>query len=325
MKKRRRNFPFKFSFLSFWSGMTLVEILVSLTIMTIVLGAIYSLLHLQRTKALQVQRTTTLQTEAQVALTLLKWDLATVGLAYPRENDALDSYNGGANYIDSISLKAVGLGFEASKVKASWLLESSSTNQVKVRRMEDSLDNFSVGDTVIVMNVEREILSPPGELVIQDMDSIEFVGVGGDTFPGWRLTLDNPLNAVAGLVMITKYSKTYDGMMIGVNNNKLMRGNEVLLENVEDLQFAYGLDTDDDGVIDTWTYDVPSFATEGKKWSIRYTLVLASEPMSGYMYPTDQITIEDHRYMLTDEQRRRKRAVLTGDIIPINLQPEGEE
>jgi hypothetical protein len=133
------------------------------------------------------------------------------------------------------------------------------------------------------------------------------------------------LNAVAGLVMITKYSKTYDGMMIGVNNNKLMRGNEVLLENVEDLQFAYGLDTDDDGVIDTWTYDVPSFATEGKKWSIRYTLVLASEPMSGYMYPTDQITIEDHRYMLTDEQRRRKRAVLTGDIIPINLQPEGEE
>jgi hypothetical protein len=191
--------------------------------------------------------------------------------------------------------------------------------------MVDSSANFSVGDTVIVINVEREMLNPPGELVIQQLDSIDFVTSGNDTIPGWQVTLDNPLNAVAGLVMINKYSNTYDGIMISINNNQLIRGNEVLLENVEDLQFSYGIDNNNDGVIDTWTDDIPNFATEAKKWAIRYTLVLNSEPMGGYFYPVDTVRIEDHSYTLTDEQRRRKRVVLTGTMSPTNLQPEGRE
>jgi len=39
-------------------GMTLVELLVSLVILMIVLGAVYSILNLQQTKSSQVTRTT---------------------------------------------------------------------------------------------------------------------------------------------------------------------------------------------------------------------------------------------------------------------------
>ncbi|MGB7054526.1 MAG: prepilin-type N-terminal cleavage/methylation domain-containing protein, partial [bacterium] len=90
-------------------GMTLVELLVSLVILMVVLGAVYSILHLQQTKSSQVTRTTILQTDAQVAFTLVKWDLLLAGLGFPfGRQDAFQLSNSGGN----VTLRATGLGFE---------------------------------------------------------------------------------------------------------------------------------------------------------------------------------------------------------------------
>ena len=94
-------------------GMTLVEVLVSLLILSFILAAIFTILNLQTIRSIQVQKTSILQTDAQVALTLMKWDLAAAGLAYPKQDDAVQSQNNvGPNGSDAISIRAVGLGFE---------------------------------------------------------------------------------------------------------------------------------------------------------------------------------------------------------------------
>ncbi len=306
-------------------GMTLVEILVSLVILAFVLGAIYTILNLQTIRSIQVQKTSILQTDAQVALTLLKWDLATAGLAYPKQDDAVQSSNGGPNNTDAITLRAVGLGFESGQCKWSWLMEEVRNSSVVLVRGwtdEDTILHFHIGDNVVLVDRDRKIMDPPGTMSIQASSPDTFIDPFGVGFPVQRLTLSSPVNAVRGLVLIGIDPPIYNpGITFTVSNGQLIRGNDVMLDNVEDLQFAYGIDNDNDNIIETWTDNVPQFATQGRKWAIRYTMVVTSPGISGYTYPDNTITIEDHTYTLTQAQKRQKRAILSGIIAPQNLQP----
>lgn len=305
-------------------GMTLVEILVSLLILSFILAAIFTILNLQTVRSIQVQKTAILQTDAQVALTLLKWDLGAVGLAYPKQDDAVQSLPGaGFNNSDVITLRAVGLGFESAKIKWSWLLAQCNSTQIQVRKHADDDMNFAPGELLVVLDANRQIMNPPGDFAVTDTASFVFIDQWGNTIPGLLVDVTNSVGAIAGLVVIRKIDAIYNpGVTISLNaNGQLMRGNDVLLENVEDLQFAYGIDSDGDDVIDSWSPNVPTFATQGRKWAIRYSMVVASRPMGNYEYPIDPINIEDNSYALTTSQKMRKRAILTGIIAPPNLQP----
>jgi prepilin-type N-terminal cleavage/methylation domain-containing protein len=310
-------------------GLTLVEVLVSLVILAFVLGAIFTILNLQTVKATQAQRTAVLQTDAQVALTLLKWDLLCAGLAYPKILKAVTSGNAAAyGGSDFISLRAAGLGFELGGLKHSWLAHDTAqiinVDSATLRAWADTAMNFAAGDTVVIIDEERVVLDPPGELVVESVQLDTFYDIWGNPMLAQQVGFDRPFRTVPGYILVRKYGECFDDTATGITiqravNNKLVRGGDTLLDNVEDLQFAYGVDTDGNGVIDTWTHDMPDW--RGQKWAIRYTLVVASRPIGGYQYPTDSVTVEDHIYGLTLEQKKRRRAILSGVIMPPNLQP----
>jgi type II secretory pathway pseudopilin PulG len=304
-------------------GMTLVEILISVLLLTMMLGVTYTILNLQRAKALTVQKTSVLQTDAQVSLTLLKADLGYAGLAYPKTDTAVVSLNAsGSNREDAIMVRAAGLGFESAKTKWSWLLDAADGQIVLVRGFPDTTFNFAIGDTVVCLDANRIIMRPPGEVVIQNVSPDSFIDPMLGSVFAQRLTLSAHLKAVPGLIVIRKFSSTYSpGLHLAVANNKLVRGPDTLLDNVEDIQFAYGIDTNDDDVIDNWTNDAPGFASTDSKWAIRYTLVLTSERLGDYEYPDDTISVEDHTYVLNSNQKKMKRVFLSGVIAPPNLQP----
>ena len=307
-------------------GMTLVEILISLVILMFLLGAVYSILNLQTVRAIQVQKTSVLQTDAQIALTLMKWDLSAAGLAFPKVDSAVVSGDGGFGGSDSINLKAVGLGFESSRVRWSWLLEKvTNKNMIIVRAWDDPMWNFNSGDSIVVLDRDRKIMNPPGDLEITSpVDTFTYTDQWGNPVKACSISISNPLNAIAGLVVISKIQSLYSpGIKISVNaNNELVRGKDILLDNVEDLQFAYGVDTDGDGIIDSWSDNKPLQAIAlGQKWVIRYTLVVTSRPMGGYTYPDITYTIENHTYDILTNRMRMKRAIFTGIIAPPNLQP----
>lgn len=308
-------------------GMTLVEILVSLVILSFLLAAVFTILNLQTIKSATVRKSTIQQTDAQVALTLLKWDLASAGLAYPKADTAVLDGDGLVADPDTIVLRGVGLGFEATRTKWSWLLERAGGTQILVRAWSgaDSVLNFVGGEQIVVLDRNRNILTPPGVVNIQSVAPDTFVDPNNDSIPALELTLDLAVSSIAGMVVITIDTLIYNpGLMIYVDttNNTLMRGNEVLLDYVEDLQFAYGVDMDGDEIIETWGNSLPAgVVSAGRKWAIRYTLVSISRPLQDYQYHTANLQVENHQYALDFVGMRQKRLFLTGLVSPPNLQP----
>ena len=305
-------------------GMTLVELLVSLVILMVILGAVYSILNLQQTKSIQVTRTTVLQTDAQVAFTLIKWDLLLAGLGYPFEQqDALQLTNAGGG----VTLKAVGLGFEMNRSQWSYLLDDVAGTILPVRRWNDSLANFQIGDTVMIMSEVRRPMYY--DLLITGVDTFTYYDpIWAQPTRAMRLYISGPITARAGLMVLRRNADTYySGLNYTLSGDTLMRGTEPLLTNVEAIQFRYGIDTDGDQIVDSWgNQNNPPFnANYESKWAVSFTMVIASEGMAGYEYLPDSVTIENnprYTYVLTPQQKHRKRAILSSIVYPQNLQPE---
>jgi len=305
-------------------GMTMVELLVSLVILMVVLGAVYSILNLQQSKATQVTRTTVLQTDAQVAFTLLKWDLLLAGLGYPfGQQDAIQLTNNGS----SVTLRATGLGFEMNRTQWSYLLDNVSGSDLTVRKWADTLANFTIGDTIMIMSEVRDPVYH--DLIITSIDTFTYFDpIWGLPTEGLRLSVGTPVAARAGLMVFKRNTDTYyNGLTYNVAGDTLMRGNEALLTDVEAIQFRYGIDTDGDDIIDLWrdSNNPPFNPNYGTKWAVRFTMVITSEGMTGYEYPYDSVLIEDdppYSYPLSPAQKRRKRAILSSIVYPPNLQPE---
>ena len=305
------------------TGMTMVELMISLVILMIVLGAVYSILNLQQTKSIQVSRTTVLQTDAQVAFTLVKWDLLMAGLGYPYEDqDALVLANQGAD----VTLKAVGLGFEMNRTQWSYLLDEVDGSVLQVRRWNDSLANFAVGDTIIVMNeVRRPIYE---DLIITGVDTFTYYDpVWNNPTSALRLTIGPSLSARAGLLVLRRNADTYyNGLTYTVSGDTLMRGNEALLTNVEAIRFRYGYDQDGDGIVESWgpTNNPPFNPNYGSRWAVRFTMVVSSDVITGYEATNDTVRIENdppYEYELDPVAKRKRRAILSSIVHPQNLQP----
>lgn len=304
-------------------GMTLVEVLISLVILMILLGAVYQILHIQQSRANQVNKTTVLQTDAQVAFTLLKWDMLLTGLGYPYDQtNAFMLPN--SPWGTSAVMHAVGLGFEMARCHWAYLLANASGNFFLARRWDDSLANFMAGDTIMIVNESRSPVYT--DLVVATVDTMSYMdSTWGIKIPAQKVTLAaSTISCRAGLLVFRRAGALYTG---GINYHRsatgdtLYRGAEPLLNNVEALEIRYGFDSNGDNIIDTWSNQVQPNPNWGRKWAIRYTMVVASEAMAGYRYPLDSFNVEGVTYGLTTQQRAKKRVFLQGVVYPQNLQP----
>ncbi len=308
-------------------GMTLVEMLVALAIMMIVLGAIFSILNVQQTKALNVQETAVLQTDAQVALTLLRWDLFMAGYGMTSDRASIASANS-ADAADQLTLRGVGLCFETDYTDwAPVLGRTSGIDEVTVYRFNDTMPDFRVGDAVIIVDQQKRLLH--SDCVITDIDSVIHT-VAGFVLEGLKLKLDKTVTVDKGSIVFRPDMSTYtNGITYSLVNNKLMRGDQVFLDNVEDVQFAYGIDLNDNGTFENseWFNDlssVPGYAPHllyAHKTAIRSTFVKLSERrLRDYTYPADACTLEDHIYALSDIDKKYRREFVSTITWPRNLQ-----
>lgn len=311
-------------------GMTLVELMVGLVILMLVLGAVYSIMNIQQTKTTQVSRTTILQTDAQVAFTLIKWDLLLSGLGYPYEQqDAIQLIPVSGVQGAGVRIKAVGLGFEMDRCNWSYLLDEVKGPIVVVRRWSDTLASFSQNDRVMFLDEMRKPIYQ--NLLITNnpkTDTFTFIDpLWGNAIPATRLVFSSDISAREGTIIFRRTDEIYQtGLTYQVVGDTLKRGNEALLNNVEAIAFRYGLDTDGDGIIDLWgDRNNPPFNTSYlRKWAIRFTMVIASEAMPSYRYGENVVTIEQnppYTYTLNPAQQKRKRVFMSSIVYPQNLQP----
>jgi hypothetical protein len=300
--------------------------MVSLVILMVILGAIFSILNMQRSRAVDVQATAVLQTDAQVALTLLRWDLFMAGYGMGRDDPSITSTNSTSS-ADQITLRGMGLGFESDYVDWSPILERvQSTNVVKVYRFNDTMPDFRVADTIIVVDPEGKTLE--SGLVITDIDTITHT-TEVQTIPGLSLQINRNIAVPMGAIVFRPNSESYNGVSYTLSNKRLMRGNDIFLENIEDIQFAYAVDLNDNGTFENseWYNDlntIPGYSPHilyEHKTAIRASFVVLSEQgISGYQYPADSVALEDHHYALNTVDKSFKREIVSAISLPRNLQ-----
>ncbi len=309
-------------------GMTLIELMVSLVILMLVLGAIYSILTLQQQRSTLVNETVLLQTDAQVAYTVFKWDLMLSGLGHPKNNLVLTSFNN-TGYLgsDAINIRGVGFGFEMNQVRWGYMLEEGAGTQLVISRFKDTTTYFKPGDNIVILSDNREIIDPPGVITVTAVDTITYYDENGNPKPAQRVTVNLPVTTKNVQVVTTFNNPNFYnmGVLYQVVNGKLQRGTEDLLDNVENIQFAYGLDMNGDTIIDAWFNTIPDSLLRptpyDRRWALRYTMVVTSRPIPNYTYPQANVTVEDNTYVLTAQMRMRKRTFLSGILYPQNLEP----
>lgn len=305
--------------------MTLIEVLVSLTLLTILLGAIYSILNLQQSRAFNVQTTATLQSDAQVALSIFRWDIFMAGYGMAPDTHSIRSMDF-ANMPDSVTLFGAGLAFEARDANWSPILEIvQNNNNIIVYNFPDAAQNIKVGDRLIIIKQDKKLLD--SGLVVGSVDTTQHVG-GTDTVPALRLGLNRNVTAGQGTIAFCADPNTYfNGITYRIINNRLLRGNDVFLDNVEDLQFCYGYDLNDNGAFETneWFNSLalipgyrPSMLYE-HKFTVRATFVMRSDRRlknytswtQGYNINADNIQVENHQYSILNTKDYRREYVST--------------
>lgn len=322
----RRNIPKKMSRINN-NGMTLVEVMISLVILIIVLGSVYTLLNIQQTKAANVQQTSILQTDAQVAGTIFRWDIFMAGYGMSMDDNSIIPANS-AVQPDQITLRGMGLSFESHEVDWTPVVEIAlSSNDLKVYRFNDSTPNYSIGDNVLIVDQEKKIIE--ANLTILDIDTLMHHPSPTDSFPALNLRLSRAVSASMGCLVFRPNPASLNGITYTLANGRLMRGNEVFLENVEDIQFAYAVDLNNNGVFDAteWYNDltaVPGYNSKllyQHKSAVRTTLVVHTEKaLTDFNAKLANITVEDHTYALSPTDQKHKREFVNAISWPRNLQ-----
>jgi prepilin-type N-terminal cleavage/methylation domain-containing protein len=120
-----------------------------------------------------------------------------------------------------------------------------------------------------------------------------------------------PAGSIISFFSETAYTEvTYD--LVGGN---LRRNGATIAENIEDLQFAFGLDTDDDDIVDSWVDNHAVFtANPEKTFQIRLVRITilgrsAREIFNGAL--NSRPAIENHAESTTSDRYQRRQLELT--------------
>ncbi len=308
-------------------GFTLVEILISMLILGIVIAGIISVFLTQQRKTMEVQNISSMHTDAQVAFEIIKWDLIMAGFGLGESHTFILAGDGGENAPDTITLFGLTLGYELATTRFNIVIGGSPTVDNRLLcnlwRGADSIRNIRKGLYAFGIDPDtRDITEINGILVESTyVDPID---------TSFVIFLRTPVTYKRGTVLIGVQNPfiPLEGVRYFVDENRtLWRNNVPFLENVEDIQFAYGIDgllTEPDGEIDDdeWVNDLDGITSSqilNNRFAIRVTLIVRSRGIPGFNYPTNEIRIENRVIELSHADRIFDRIILQGVVYPRNL------
>ncbi|MCD6086584.1 MAG: PilW family protein [Candidatus Hydrothermae bacterium] len=303
-------------------GISLIELLVAVAITSVILiGALYVFLTQMRHSHTE-RKIAQARSEVQVGENLMKRDILLAGYGLPNNLRAIIAGNSSSSH-DSVTF--IGNAFDASTGYGKWTFvmeRAQFSHTVKVRRWNQ--DNISVGDNLIFLNDDKTLIDGPAqvtnlvETVGQDLDG------DGSPDPAYDVTLNSSVSVARGsFAYVIPVGGTPAVVTYTLDSLVLKRNGVPFLEPVEDFQLAYGLDTNEDGRVDLWTNDVNSYnyGTLRKQLKlVRFNILLRTGKYDPrYVYPHDQITLEDRTIDVDSLGRHYRRAVLRTLAIPRNL------
>jgi len=336
-------------------GVTLVELLVALTIFSVVMAGVYALYTNQVAHSTREYKLAEHEMELGIAKNILERDIMLAGygladnygsLPYdPIPITAVDASS--QTTFDFISLRGTAVGI-FSRTSQGWSYIKDVGPPVTLQTWSDSRENVAGGDRVIYMHpATREIVTEGATAIFTLPASpsgaakgtlVYGVHSGSAVFP--YITAEYviggtppPLCAPGAKNLMRAESRNSDPPLPG--------NREPILNCVLDFQVAFGLDSgfEEDGLIDLWdnggiqaaAYDRKTLKKRLKQVRV-YVLVQAGHREPDYFYsnpdnPADPDTVRvgdsalgtGRDVRLTPEQRRYRWKVVAMNVTPGNL------
>jgi len=259
-------------------GFTLVEMLIAIAILAIAVTGIITAFQTQVTSFSSQESVTTAQTTGALVIMKLAEDLRMAGYGIPKNADdgtttAIiscvdnDNTSGGTDTVTfRYCLGPCGYYFGATPVSPNTTLNIPGAV-------------FDNGTVVKVLNLRREDMFPSVDVTV--------TGVSGDNVTLSKGLYESSVPSDLGVFVGANTSDIrYFIAGAGTDNVALMReitplggvaqAPEVVAFGVEDLQLAYGLDTDMNGEVDTYV-DLPTNAQLRQVLAVRISVIMRSE------------------------------------------------
>lgn len=226
------------------AGVTLIELLISLVIISILLSlATYIFVNFLSTSVTQ-ERTTAAQSDVQAVLQQIKWDILMTGYSVSADQIAIESQNNaGQNNSDILTLKSLWFGYETGGHWSYVLDPVTNQSIIPVRNWQDPELDIQVGDKIVFLTSTKQKLNDQFfEVIARDT----FTHTGG--IPGYRLTLDNSVSTSMNFLFNTSGTGELREVVYQLQNNVLMRDSLPMMDNVMDFQVAYWVDENDNQI-----------------------------------------------------------------------------
>lgn len=336
-------------------GITLVELLIALTIFSVVMAGAYSLYTNQVTHSTREYKLAEHEMEFGIAKNILERDIMLAGYGIADNYGSLPydplpitaSDASSQTTFDSISLRGTAVGI-FSRTSQGWSYITDNGPPVTFQTWSDSRENITAGDKVIYMHpATRELLTDGATAIFTFPASPSgtekgtlVYGIHSDSAAFPYITAEYVIGGTPPPVCASGAKNLLRAE--SRNNDPPLPGNrEPILNCVLDFQVAFGLDSgfEEDGLIDLWdnggtqaaAYDSRTLKKRLKQVRI-YVLVQAGNREPHYTYsnpdnPANPNTVRvgesalgtGRDVILTPEQRRYRWKVVAVNVTPRNL------
>ncbi len=335
-------------------GVTLVELMISLAIFSIVLAGVYAVYITTAKYSFKGYKEAESEMELVIGKNFIERDIAMAGYGLANNYDfdedgtenftptAIGATDGGLNAPDTLTLMGTAIG-RLSRAAQGWTHVVTTTPTFQT--WNDARENLEQNDRVIYMepNTGTLLVSedetwqfnyPDSPATIKEGTLVYGINTTDSNFPYYAVEYSLGGNAPKICAPGTQEIERAES-----RNNIPPLSNErmSILACILDLQIAFGLDTDEDGTIDTWDNggaitaappydDYVILRTRLRQVRVYILVQSGSRNPDEDVYPADtSFRVGDtvlgigRDITLTDEQRRYRWRVVFLSITPKNL------
>lgn len=282
-------------------GFTLTELMIAIVITALATAAVYSTFIIQQRSFTSQDQVAETQVSSKIAFDMIVNDIRNAGFGYPADKpningftDSITDNDSGSNSgPDTVTL--VGGFRQIATLSADAVV---GQNQISISYSGSNFFNLTT----------RNFISIDGLDFAQITNCIIPTG-STDCASSNPLTLDRGINRPfpTGRPVYLVENVTYQ-----INAGNLQRvtssDTDTIANNIDDLQFAYGIDTDDDGAVNSY---VDNFQSTEKVITVRVSLLARTANQDQTLAPSTKpyfstgITLENNNTPDTDRFRRR--------------------
>jgi prepilin-type N-terminal cleavage/methylation domain-containing protein len=244
-------------------GMTLVEMLIAMVVLTVLGSAIAAVMVNQVKSSASVQSMAMVQSDVNLAISLIRSDIMQTGYGSATDEMAAQTAGGG-----DLTMIGSNLGGGAGRWTITAEANGLTPNTMMVRRWTGSDANYNIvtGDSIKVISGVKQLIGYGKVSSITNIDSThDQLTLAGSGVGAGKGSVVSQF-AIGGQVVYTRDAAT----------NRLLRNGQAFLDNVESFRVRYFWDKNGDGTIDSTggeTDDALVVNVSPSQWNSRPLLI----------------------------------------------------